>query len=98
MNAQTTITPDPLAPLLDALAERLAPLLIAALQPAPPPAADPDETWNAAQVCEHLGIKPRTLHDRKRQTSFPRQVNVAGRPQWLASDIRAYKLGTYSAN
>lgn len=96
MTPKTVITAEMIDPLLTALAERLAPLIIAAMAPPPAPVPDPDETWTANQVCEHLGMKMRTLYDRKQQSTFPRQVNVAGRPQWLASDIRAYKLGTYA--
>lgn len=95
MNAHTTFPPDALAPLLDALAERLAPLIADKLA-APQPEIDPYETWGTKQVCDFLGIAQSTLRDRQRLPSFPKRVNLDGRPRWLASDIRAYHRGVAS--
>ncbi len=97
MTPKTVITTEIIDALLDALAERLAPRIIAAMaSPAPAPETDPDETWGTADVCEHLGIAQSTLRDRQKLPSFPKRVNLAGRPRWLASDIRTYRRGSYS--
>lgn len=96
MTNQTAAALDMLSPLLDALTERLAPLILAGMAPQQPE-ADPNETWGTADVCAHLGIATSTLRDRQKLRSFPKRINLGGRPRWLASEIRAYHRGAYIA-
>jgi excisionase family DNA binding protein len=49
------------------------------------------EYWSISEVCKELNISRSTLHQLRKEPSFPLHVSVQRQVRFIADDVRAWK-------